>query len=382
MQFFTAGESHGVGLLTLITGLPRNIKVDEKLIHFFLERRQKLGGRGARSKKEEIKFKIISGVYKGKTTGAPVSVFIPNKIVSLEQISPITTPRPGHIHLSAALKYLEKNSREFLERASARETAAKTVAGVFAKMILNEFNIYVLGYTKSIGPIEIQNIPKSFDKLRENVYNSHFALPDDTKLKDIEELIKELQKKGDTVGGTVEVIAKNVPPGLGNHNLPEEGLDTQLAKNIFAIQGVKGLEIGETLKTSKQYGSQVYGNIYVDYKTPYIFKHTQDLMGGIEGGLSNGEDIKLKVFVKPVPTMVKRKVSVNFKTMKNAKAHYESSDYCIVPAVSVICEVIVSFVIASAFLERFGSIDVLETKENFSNYLKKLRKHFTSTNIC
>lgn len=376
MRFFTAGESHGKGLITFITGFPRNIKVDEKLIYSYLERRQKLGGRGSRSKKEEIKFEIISGIYKGKTTGAPISVFIPNKIVSLEQIGPINAPRPGHIDLPASLKYVEANSREFLERASARETAAKTVAGTFAKMILNEFNIYVLAYTKSIGPIEIKNIPENFEELRKNVYSSHFALPDNSKLKQIEKLIEKLQSRGDTIGGTVEVVAKNVPPGLGDHNQPEERLDAQLAKNILAIQSVKGLEIGEAIKSSRLPGSRVYGNIYINRKTPYLFKHTQDWMGGIEGGLSNGEDIKLRIYIKPVPTMRERKESINLVTLKKTKAHYESSDYCIVPSASVVCEAIVSFVIASKFLERFGSTDISETKKNFLTYLKKFKKQF------
>ncbi|MFN7181838.1 MAG: chorismate synthase [Planctomycetota bacterium] len=374
MQFFTAGESHGKGLIVLINNFPRGVKVNERLIYALLQRRQKLGGRGARSKKEEIKFDILSGVYQGKTTGAPVSIFIPNTIVSLEEIGSITTPRPGHIDLAGALKYLQTNSREFVERASARETAAKTVAGAFAMMLLDEFNISVLGYTKSIGDIELENVPQDFNTLKQNVWNSTYALPDDSKLSQIEKFIGELKDKGDTAGGTVIVMVKNAPPGLGNHTIPEERLDAQLAKNIFAIQAVKGLEIGNASASTRYPGSKVYGNIYLDPKSPFLFKHTQDWMGGIEGGLSTGEDIILKIYIKPVPTLLHPKRSINLETLKESKAHYESSDYCIVPAISVVCEAVTAFVIASAFLERFGKIDIKEIKENYSRYLADFMK--------
>lgn len=380
MQFFTAGESHGKGLVTLITNFPRRIKVDEKLIHSYLERRQKLGGRGGRSKKEEIKFEIISGVYKGITTGATITIFIPNKISSIEKIGPINAPRPGHIDLSSALKYLEKNSREFLERASARETVAKTVAGAFAKMILNEFNIEVLGYTKAIGEIECQNIPDDFKQLKSNVLSSFYALPGHSITKKIENLIEKVKSEGDTIGGIVEVVAKNVPPGLGNHDLWFKRLDAQLAAILFSIQAVKGLEIGEAILSSKYLGSKVFGNITYDKNSPYLFKHTHDFMGGIEGGLSNSEDIKLRIYVKPVPTMQNRKESVDLISLEKTKSHYESSDFCIVPSVSIICEASVCIVLANAFLDRFGAVDISQTKENFNNYLKKFKQVYRKKN--
>lgn len=374
MEFFTAGESHGSGLVTLITNYPRGIKVEEGIIYSYLERRQKLGGRGARSKKEKVRFEIISGVYRGKTTGATISVFIPNTIVSIEKIGAINVPRPGHIDLAASLKYLERNSREFLERASARETAAKIVAGAFAKMILNEFNIEVLGYTKSIGPIEVQNVPEDFEQLKSNVLNSHYALADNSILKDVENLISEIKKSGDSIGGTVEVIARNVPPGLGDYDLWFERLDSQLASALFAIQAVKGVEIGDAIFSSKYPGSQVYGNIIYDRSHPYFLKHTTDKMGGIEGGLSNGEELRLKIYIKPVPTLLNRKDSVNLLTLEKEKAHYESSDFCIVPSASVICEAMVCFILARAFLKRFGSVDISQTKENFNLYINKFKQ--------
>lgn len=379
MNFFTAGESHGKGLITLITNYPRGIKVNEELIYSYLERRQKVGGRGTRSMKEDIKFEILSGVYKGKTTGATISVYMPNKISSIQKIGPINSPRPGHIDLASALKYLERNSREFLERASARETAAKTIGGAFAKMLLNEFDIQVLGYTKTIGQIEAKNIPDNFQKLQSNVLNSLYALPDYSIAKSVENLIENIKSKGDTIGGTVEVIVKNIVPGLGSHDIWFKRLDAQLAAALFAIQAVKGLEIGEAILSSKYPGSKTFGDITYNKNHPYIFKHTQDLMGGIEGGLSNGEDIKLRIYVKPVPTMLKRKESINLMTLEKAKAHYESSDFCIVPSASVICEAMVCVVIARAFLDRFGSVDIVEIKENYKNYLKKLKQTYINS---
>ncbi len=384
MQFFTAGESHGKGLTTLITDFPRGIKVDEKLIYSYLERRQKLGGRGGRSQKEEIKFEIISGVYKGATTGATICVYIPNKISSIDKIGPINAPRPGHIDLSCALKYLEKNSREFLERASARETAARTVAGAFAKMLLNEFNIEVLGYTEAIGdiwmPCIANGLHDDFQRLKQTVLRSPYALPTESFTEIIAKAIENVKNEGDTLGGVVGVIAKNVPPGLGNHDLWFKRLDAQLASALFSIQAVKGLEIGEAILSSQQPGSKVYGDITYNKNNPYLFKHTHDFMGGIEGGLSNSEDIKLRVYIKPVPTMIRRKKSINLHTLEESKAHYESSDFCIVPSASVICEASVCIVLASAFLDRFGAVDISQTKDNFYNYLKKLNQIYCKKN--
>lgn len=380
MRFLTAGESHGPCLTAIIEGFPAGVKISIDEINKELEKRQKIYGRGERMKIEKDEVEILSGVRGGYTLGSPITLRINNKdwenwketmnILGEINTNPITTPRPGHADLPGALKYHFNDIRNVLERASARETAIRVAVGAFAKIFLKEFNIETLSYTESIGGIEDKFEGLTWEEIKERVDNSDLRWVNLDTEKEVKRLIDMIKEAGDTLGGTFIVIVKNVPPGVGSYVHWDKRLDALLAQAIISIPSVKGVEIGDAFLISRKKGSEVLDSFIEEG----IIKRRTNHMGGIEGGVSNGEDIIIRGAVKPIPTLRKPLLSFDLKDKKIKESFYERSDICVVPSVCIIAESMVSWVIASEFLKKFSGDHIYEVKRNYEEYKKYLEE--------
>lgn len=342
LRFLTAGESHGKALLAILEGMVANLPLSPDDINPELSRRQEGYGRGGRMKIEKDAVEIVAGMRKGKTMGSPIALLIPNRSTELfEQI--VTVPRPGHADLAGALKYNQNDIRNVLERASARETAARVAVGAVCRKFLSEFKISISSSIVHIGG-KLQNSEweAAIDKAREN---------------------------GDSLGGVFEVRVEGVPPGLGSFMQWDRRLDGRLALALTSIPAVKGVEIGLGFEQAKLPGSKVHDEIY--YKDGKFFHKTNNA-GGLEGGVTNGEPIILKAAMKPISTLVKPLKSVDLKTKEAVEAHVERSDVCAVEAAGVVGEAVSAFEIANAFLEKFGGDGLEETRDNFLAYQKRM----------
>jgi chorismate synthase len=344
LRFLTAGESHGKALLSILEGMPAGLKIDTSRINQELRRRQSGFGRGARMQIERDKAQILSGLKKGITLGSPIGLLIENEDFSIERLPKVTCPRPGHADLAGLLKYGFSDVRCVLERASARETASRVGIGAICKIFLAEFKIRISSRVLSIGAESVCG--------------------------DMKEKILEAKANKDTVGGIFEVVAKGVPCGLGSYVQPDKRLDGQLAQSIMSIPGIKAVEIGLGFGYADKFGSQVHGAIYYS-KIRGFYRKTNNA-GGIEGGISNGEDIVIHACMKPISTLLKPLDSVNIITKKPAKATIERSDICVVESAGIIAESACAYVLADAFLEKFGSDSLLDIKDNYHNYLKRI----------
>lgn len=345
LRYLTAGESHGKGLVAILEGMPAGLKVDLAGINQELKRRQQGFGRGRRMQIEQDKAGIISGLKKGITLGSPIALFIENKDFSIERLPKVTCPRPGHADLAGLLKYGFIDARNVLERASARETVARVGIGAICKIFLAEFKIKISSKVLSIGG-----------------ECSHQAMM---------QKILEAKEKKDTVGGIFEVVAKSVPCGLGSYVQADRRLDARLTQAIMSIPGIKAVEIGLGFGYADDFGSQCHDAIYYSKNKGYF--HKTNNAGGIEGGISNGEDILLYACMKPISTLMHPLDSVNILTKKPAKAAIERSDVCVVESAGVIAESACAYVLADAFLEKFGSDALADIKANYLSYLKRLR---------
>ncbi len=379
-RFLTAGESHGKALSAVVEGVPAGLRLDEDFIAVDLKRRQGGYGRSSRQKIEHDRAEILSGVRQGLTMGSPITLVIWNldwenwKVAM--SVSPvegdtrkITRPRPGHADLAGVTKYGFDDVRPILERASARETAARVAAGAVARRFLEEFGIEIHSHTLAIGgqwakaaePIEWEQVEKSLVRCA-----------DFTAEKGMMAAIDEAVGSGDTVGGVSEVVAFGVPVGLGSHIQWDRRLDGRIAQAMMSIQSVKGLEIGDAFKVAEVRGSQVHDGIEMGGESHYPWQRKSNRAGGIEGGISNGEQIVLRLAVKPIPTLAKPLPSVDLTTGESVQAHFERSDVCVVPAVGVIGEAMLAMVLADAMLEKFGGDSMVETRRNFEGYLKSI----------
>ena len=356
-RFLTSGESHGICLNAIIEGLPSNVRIDKDFINSELSRRQQGYGRGGRMKIETDKAKILSGVRFGKTTGAPVCIEIENKdwqnwtipmsvapvdlsnpdIANAVKEKEITRVRPGHADLSGAIKYNHDDVRNVLERSSARETASRVAVGAIAKCLLKEFNIEFSSKVLQIG--------NAFDEAA------------------MKTEIDNAKANGDTLGGRFEIIIKNAPVGLGSFVNWDRRLDGRLAQALMSIPAIKAVEIGAGTQAAVLKGSQMHDEIFIE-NDKYTRKTNN--AGGIEGGMSNGEDIVLKVTMKAIPTMKKPLNSVDIKTKEPYSAHFERSDTCAVEACAVVGEAMSAIILADAFLEKFGGDSLEEIKRNFN----------------
>src|SRR5579862_4528449 len=387
LRFETAGESHGECLVATLTGLPAGVPISIDAINSELWRRQQGYGRGGRMKIETDRAEIVAGVRHSQTIGSPIAILIRNKdwqnwteALPVEDIDggedkkkPVTRPRPGHADLAGALKYNFHDARYILERASARETAARVAVGAVAKAFLGEFGVRVLGHVIAVGT-EALGRPASWGEVSalSEVSEVLLACVDTAAEQRMKTVVDEAYRTGDTVGGVFEVIAHGVPPGLGSHITWDTRLDGRLAQAIVSMQAVKGVEIGSAGEGSASFGSKVQDTIQYQ-RDQHRFTRGANRAGGLEGGMSNGEDVIVRGMLKPISTLRRPLESVDLATREPALAAYERSDVAVVPAAGVIGEAMVAIVIAQAFLEKFGGDSLGETRRNFAGYLDQVK---------
>jgi chorismate synthase len=428
-RFLTAGESHGKGLTTIVEGMVAGLPLEAAYINRELKRRQLGYGRGPRMAIEEDKAEIISGIRYGLTIGSPIALFIPNRdwqnwqetmnVAPVEkEAEPVTRPRPGHADLAGVIKYRLGDIRLILERASARETAARVAAGAIARRFLEELGVAIHSHTIAVGGVRALSPDDSFrrsgsftschsegeerpknlaqDRLRGQSDNAQHRLAEAISIdwqqveasrvrcadaeteKRMIAAIDEAKAEGDTLGGVFELISTGVPVGLGSHVHWDRRLDARIAQAIMSINAVKGVEIGAGFSLAELEGSQAHDIIEPSptvivsreaTKQSLPWRHATNRAGGIEGGISNGEDIVVRAVVKPIATLVKPLPSVDLWSGETVKAHYERSDICVVPAAGVIAEAMLAIVLADACLEKFGGDNLKETLANYHNYL-------------
>ncbi|MCF6158145.1 MAG: chorismate synthase [wastewater metagenome] len=379
LYFKTAGESHGKCLIAIIEGFPAGVFIDEEFINKELKRRQGGLGRGGRMQIEEDRVEILSGVRKNITLGSPICLMVKNSDYTINELHAVTKPRPGHADLPGIIKYGQEDARNILERASARETATRVAVGAVVKILLSRFGIDVFGYVKGIGGINSDKIIKDMDIAKKNREISQVYCIDQDIERDIIEKIKQTAEKGDSLGGVIEVIAHGLPVGLGNHTQWDLKLDARLAHAVMSVQAIKGVELGLGFLVSNKFGSEVHDEIFYnqssqDKSLTGGFQRYTNNAGGIEGGISNGEPIVVRAYMKPIPTLIKPLRSVNLLTKEPITASYERSDVCAVPAASVVCESMVAFEIGRALLEKFGGDSIDEVKRNYDGYISTIRR--------
>jgi chorismate synthase len=390
LRYFTAGESHGESLVAFLSGLPAGLIVDQKFVDRELWRRQQGYGRGGRMKIEADKAHFVSGVRHGKTIGSPVAVLLANRdwqnwkeALPVEPGDPqrhkrVASPRPGHADLAGALKYDFSEARYVLERASARESAARVAIGALAKLLLRELGIEVLSHVIAVGSVSIADREIPWDQIeplakKNEVLLSCAELEAEHRMK---EEVDKVLRTGDSVGGVFEVVARNVPPGLGSYVQWDERLDALLAAAVMSLQAVKAVEIGSGVHAAFSPGSAVHDEIGYQRDSGFAgFTRTRNNAGGIEGGVSNGQEIRVRGYLKPISTLRRPLQSVDFATREPVKAAYERSDVCVVPAAGVAAEAMVALTLARCALEKFGGDSLRETKRNFQAYLEQLKNY-------
>ena len=385
LRFLTAGESHGQLLMGIIEGIPSGLELTCNEIDHELSRRQLGYGRGGRMRIEKDSVEITCGIRWGKTLGSPVGLLIRNRDwvnwsdrmspdPSLSGcIPPETRPRPGHADLSGIIKYSHRDIRNVLERASARETAMRVAIGAVAKKIIGVFNVEVLSHIIEIGGVKAKLRSTSLDFLKKQAEKSELRCVDKKAELRMKEKIEEAKKRGDTVGGIFEVIVANVPSGLGSYSQWDRRMNARIAYAVMSIPAIKGVEIGIGFDAAGKFGSEVHDAIYYNEGEHNFYRKT-NRAGGIEGGITNGENIIIRAAMKPIATLYQPLDSVDIITKKPFKASIERSDICAVPAASVVGEAMVATEIANAILEKFGSDSIDEIRRNFQGYLKYLKK--------
>ena len=392
IRFSTAGESHGEALIALVSGMPAGVSVDIEFINRDLWRRQQGYGRGGRMKIETDEAHILSGVRHGKTIGSPIAVQLVNRdwknwqeklpveTGDLSKHRAVTSPRPGHADLAGALKFNFPDARYVLERASARESAARVAAGEFAKLMLRELGVEIASHVVRVGSVELDR-DAGWDEIAALAWKDEVVLA--CVDPDIEARMKEevdaASRAGDTVNGIFEVVAHGVPAGLGSFANWDERLDGQLAGAVMSLQAVKAVEIGRGVSAAATFGSRVHDPIEYAAENPpgrpTRFTRPQNNAGGIEGGVSNGEDIVVRGYLKPISTLRQPLKSVRFDTREPTSASYERSDICVVPAAGVAAESMVALVLANLAHEKFGGDSLPELKRNFSGYIEQIRSY-------
>ena len=379
LRFLDAGESHGKCLLGIIEGLPAGLTLSEEKINLDLTRRQGGYGRGDRMKIEQDKVEILSGLVEGKTIGSPFGLMIKNKDWENwqeKEYPPLTTPRPGHTDFSGAIKYGFKDLRKVLERASARQTAMRVAIGSVAGSLLEEFNIEIYSYVLRIGQVKAKRITSFNREVKEEINKSPVYCVDGIASIGMCREIDRAREKGDTLGGVFEVIITGIPIGLGSYVQWDRRLDARLASALMSIPGVKAVEIGEGIEASKKKGSTVHDEIFTQEeseKDSFRYHRKTNRAGGIEGGITNGEEVVIRAYLKPIPTLINPLRSIDFTTKKETKAIYQRSDICVVPAASIVGEAVAAWEIAAAFLEKFSGDSLAEIKKNYENYKESLR---------
>ncbi|HEY6871495.1 MAG TPA: chorismate synthase [Geobacteraceae bacterium] len=389
-RYLTAGESHGPQLTAIVEGVPAGLKISEETINADLARRQCGYGRGGRMLIEKDTAEILSGVRWGETIGSPITLCVKNRdwVNWQEKMSPyeihrddkirVTRSRPGHADLPGAMKYGHHDVRNILERSSARETAVRVAVGAVARAFLAQFGIAVSGFVAELGGITAERPNLPLASLRDLAAKSELFTWDAGADAEMKSLIDRTKEAGDTLGGVVEVIVAGVPVGLGSHVQWDRKLDARLAMAVMSIQAIKGVEIGIGFDAARNPGSKVHDEIYYESarvlhgETTGFYRKTNNA-GGIEGGISNGEEIVIRAAMKPIPTLYTPLRSVDIVTKEAFEATVERSDVCAVPAASVVAEAAVAIEIADAFLAKFGGDSVGETRRNYESYLDYLK---------
>jgi chorismate synthase len=387
LRFETAGESHGESLVATLTGLPAGVQVSLDAVNHELWRRQQGYGRGGRMKIETDTVQIVAGVRHSKTIGSPIALIIQNRdwknwteALPVEDIDggedkkkPVTRPRPGHADLAGCLKYDFHDARYILERASARETTARVAVGALAKALLGEFGIEVLSHVIAVGR-ETLGRQAAWEEIAALSRRTEVLLGcvDAEAEQRMKAVVDEAYRTGDTVGGVFEVVAHGVPPGLGSHIAWDTRLDGRLAQAIVSMQAVKGVEVGFAAEGAANFGSKVQDTIHYS-KDEHRFTRGANRAGGLEGGITNGEELRAQAVVKPIPTLLIPLRSVDLRTKEPSAAAYERSDVCVAPAAGVIGEAMVAIVLAQAFLEKFGGDSLGETRRNYEGFIQQVR---------
>ena len=384
LRFFTAGESHGPCLTAIVEGFPAGIKIDIAQINQDLARRQQGYGRGGRMKIEKDEVLLRSGVRWGESLGSPITLVVENKdwrnwekrmspfVEDRDDKLAVTRPRPGHADLAGALKYNHRDVRNILERASARETAARVAVGGLAKCLLDPFAIRVMGYVSEIGGIVANHTDMAPEEIFARAELSPVRLADAEAEAQIIALIDQCKRQGDTLGGIVEVVATGLPPGLGSFVQWDRKLDGRLAHALLSLQAVKGVEVGLGFATARLPGSQVHDELGFDPLSGFL--RGSNNSGGTEGGMSTGEPLRVRVAFKPLSTLMRPLHSVDINTKEAVEATIERSDVCAIPAAAVIAESVVAFVLAQAFLEKFGGDSLAEIRRNYDGYMEQVRQ--------
>jgi chorismate synthase len=390
LRFSTAGESHGESLIALISGLPAGVEVDQQFIDHELWRRQRGYGRGGRMRIESDTAHILSGVRHGKTIGAPIAIEIENRdwknwteVLPVGAGDPakhkaVASPRPGHADLAGALKYDFPDARYVLERASARESTARVAAGAFAKLFLKILDIEVASHVIRVGHAELER-DASWEEIaalrdKEEILLSCVDAEAEARMKAEVDLAL---RTGDSIGGVFEVVVHGAPAGIGTYANWDERLDGVLAQAVMSLQAVKAVELGRGVTAAASLGSEVHDAIgYSESENNGHTRFTRDHnnAGGIEGGVSNGEDIVVRGYLKPISTLRRPLASVSFETREATKASYERSDVCVVPAAGVAAESMVALAITRLALEKFGGDSVGELRRNYDGYLAQIRR--------
>jgi chorismate synthase len=386
LHFYSAGESHGQALLAFLSGLPAGLPVDLEFVNNELHRRQLGYGRGGRQKIEKDRADVFAGVRHGQTIGAPIALRIENRDWSnWEKILPVeasdtpeacsrklVAPRPGHADLAGSQKFNFHDARYVLERASARETATRVAAGAMVKLLLKEFGTHIASHVIQVGHVRLQRAA-TWEEIRAvcEDLESPLRCVDSATQEQMKAEVDAALKAGDTVGGIFEIVVHNVPVGLGSHAQWDEKLDGKLAQALMSVQAVKAVEIGTGVLAAGCYGSEVQDEISYDKKAKR-FRRSSNRAGGLEGGITNGEDLVIRGYLKPISTLRKALGTADMVTKEPVQAAYERSDWCVVPAGGVAGEAMVALVLADAFLQKFGGDSLAEMRRNFEGYAKQI----------
>lgn len=384
-RFTTSGESHGKALVSIIEGMPSGVTVDIEALNHQLWRRQQGYGRGGRMKIETDTAEILAGIRHGKTLGSPITLMIENRdfvhwtqIMSSAPIEEqpknpriVKRPRPGHADLVGGLKYQTRDLRDILERASARETASRVACGAIARQLLGNFGIEIKSHIIQMGGIPEKPVEADWQKISQIPENSPLNCADETAQNQIIEMIDKAKAEGDTLGGIFEVVVKNLPVGLGSHTSWSEKLDGKLAQAVMSIQAVKAVELGEGVANANRLGSKVHDEIVYENEK---FGRASNRAGGLEGGITNGEELRVRGYLKPIATLKKPLRSVDIDSKEEELAAFERSDVTAVPAAGVIGEAMVAIVLANAMREKFGGDSLEEMKRNFDGYQEQISR--------
>lgn len=390
LRFLTAGESHGPSLTAILDGIPAGLPLTASIIDLELARRQKGYGSGGRMKIEKDAVRILGGVMAGETTGAPIAMLVENADHVKwkgKAVEPMTAPRPGHADLTGAVKYGYKDLRPALERASARETAMRVAVGAVCKHFLSQFGVIVGGYVASIGEIQADFGDMPYEERFQRAEESDVRCPDERSAQRMREEIEKVIRGKNTLGGILEIVALNLPVGLGSFTQWDKRLEAKLAMAVMSVQAIKGVEVGDAFENTKRLGTQAQDRI--DFRPSTFDSSTSSVQrlqrstnraGGIEGGISNGQPILIRAAMKPIATTLAPQQTVDLAKGENAPTQYERSDFCPVPRAVPILEAMVAFVLADALIEKLGGDSLSEMKPRFESLRKATLKDLPTDN--